>query len=157
MPGVPIEEHAAQVEHNCFRLASFSAHGCRAVHVPVRDEVLRHRKSCRVQIVQRSFGKRGLAVSLPAPVSVPPPEAPAAIPFLSALSQKTRIPFLSLALVLVLTAIFAAELKYGVEAPRGGTPSLRTLVALGGLSRELFLSGEGWPLFTAPLLHANPH
>src|SRR5579864_7891164 len=65
-----------------------------------------------------------------------------------------RIPFFSLGLFAILAAIFQIELNaagYGA----GGTPSLATIVALGGVSRELVQSGEWWRLFTAPLLHGS--
>jgi rhomboid protease GluP len=65
-----------------------------------------------------------------------------------------RVPFFSLGLLGLLFAIFQIELN-AAPYSSGGTPSLATIVALGGVSRELVQSGEWWRLFTAPLLHGS--
>jgi rhomboid protease GluP len=65
-----------------------------------------------------------------------------------------RVPLFSLGLFAVFVAIFQVELN-AAPYSAGGTPSLATIVALGGVSRVLVLSGEWWRLFTAPLLHAS--
>jgi rhomboid protease GluP len=68
-----------------------------------------------------------------------------------------RFPWLTFALLAVLAAFFAAEQILAVES--GGPllrPGIKTLLALGGLNRELVLGGGEWyRLFTAPLLHAD--
>src|SRR5581483_4344349 len=59
------------------------------------------------------------------------------------------------AILIALTAVFFAELKYGVGPARALTPDHRTLIALGGLSADLVRSGEWWRIFTAPMLHGS--
>jgi rhomboid protease GluP len=70
-----------------------------------------------------------------------------------------RLPWLTLALLAVLVAIFALENVFAIPPSASMQPSLATLFAMGGLSRIAILSdGEWYRLFTAPLLHANfPH
>ncbi len=68
-----------------------------------------------------------------------------------------RWPWLTTAIVALLVGVFAVELSYGIEpAVQPGTPALATLVALGGVSRDLVLSGQWWRVLTAPFLHASP-
>jgi rhomboid protease GluP len=78
--------------------------------------------------------------------------APAALP------EKTGRPLLTYLLVAALAAVFVVEQLF--PASPGGdllTPSVRTLVALGALSRPLVLEeGEWFRLFTAALLHGGP-
>jgi rhomboid protease GluP len=76
------------------------------------------------------------------------------VPALPATGPLARVPFFSLGLFAVLAAIFQVELN-AASYSAGGTPSLATIVALGGVSRELVQSGEWWRLFTAPLLHGS--
>jgi rhomboid protease GluP len=66
-----------------------------------------------------------------------------------------RLPVLTATMLAVLVAIFGGELAYAPpEAPL--TPSLTTLVALGGLMRDLVVQQHEWfRMFTAALLHAN--
>src|SRR5262245_58817821 len=54
-----------------------------------------------------------------------------------------RVPFFSLGFFAVLAAVFQIELSVAPYSA-GGTPSLSTLVAIGGVSRTLVLSGEWW-------------
>jgi rhomboid protease GluP len=55
-----------------------------------------------------------------------------------------------------LLAIFALELGFGIDPPNDLGPSIKTLIALGGLQYLLTIGhGEWWRLFTGPLLHAN--
>lgn len=68
-----------------------------------------------------------------------------------------RFPFVTVALLVTLVAIFACELIYSV-GPWSGLlePSIQTLVALGGLNKNLVLqSGEWYRIFSASLLHAD--
>jgi rhomboid protease GluP len=68
-----------------------------------------------------------------------------------------RFPFVTVALLVVLVALFACELIYSV-GPWSGllSPSIQTLVALGGLNKNLVLqSGEWYRLFSATLLHGD--
>jgi rhomboid protease GluP len=107
-----------------------------------------------------AFGKRvaqrpAVAVARPALATAPavaidddmPRQAPAI---------DLRIPVLSLVIILILFAVFWVEQAYPVSPGHGYEPSLRTIVALGGASRELVLGGgEWWRVFTAPLLHGD--
>lgn len=70
-----------------------------------------------------------------------------------------KLPWLTLALLGVLVAIFALEIQFAVQSSSGLSLSPASLFAFGGLSRSAVLSGGEWyRLFTAPLLHANlPH
>lgn len=70
---------------------------------------------------------------------------------------RERFPSLTIALLVVLAALFGCELIYGV-GPWSGllAPSIQTLVALGGLNKTLVLqSGEWHRIFSATLLHAD--
>jgi rhomboid protease GluP len=65
-------------------------------------------------------------------------------------------PVLTIAMLAVLAVVFGVEL---LSAPTESfaTPSIGTLVALGGLRGSLVSAhGEWWRLFTATLLHAGP-
>lgn len=64
-----------------------------------------------------------------------------------------RWPWLTAAMLAAQIAVFAFERLAGPGA--AGDPSLATLVAMGGVSRDLVASGEAWRLMTAPLLHAG--
>jgi membrane associated rhomboid family serine protease len=67
-----------------------------------------------------------------------------------------KLPWLTLALLAVLVAVFALEIRFAVQSTSGLSLSPASLFALGGLSRRAVLSGGEWyRLFTAPLLHAN--
>ncbi|HTO66302.1 MAG TPA: rhomboid family intramembrane serine protease [Bradyrhizobium sp.] len=74
----------------------------------------------------------------------------------AALPAKT-IPYATLGLVATLVAIFVAELSFGIEAPtKPLEPSIKTLIALGGLQYVLTIDqGQWWRVFTGPLLHLN--
>ena len=67
-----------------------------------------------------------------------------------------RPPVLTIIMLAILVAIFVGELEYA--PPQAGmTPSLDTLVALGGLMRNLVVERHEWfRIFTAALLHAYP-
>jgi rhomboid protease GluP len=80
---------------------------------------------------------------------IAPPDAPVGL-------AAFKLPWLTLALLAVLVAIFACENEFAVTPSVGSTPSIATLFALGALNRTAVLSGGEWyRLFTAPLLHAN--
>ncbi len=82
----------------------------------------------------------------------PPPERPCGVPGF-------RAPWLTAAILAVLVAVFAAERQaaavLGTAPGAPGSPSLATLVALGGSSRVLVESGQWHRLLSAPLLHAG--
>src|SRR5262249_4895447 len=69
-----------------------------------------------------------------------------------------RFRSLTVALIGLLVAIFAAELAFGIEPTKGFLePSLRTLLALGGLQYTAVVGSEEWyRMFLAPLMHAGP-
>jgi rhomboid protease GluP len=66
-------------------------------------------------------------------------------------------PVLTVLILLVLLALFAAEIAYGTGTPSDSLqPTIATLIAFGGLSKDLVLkSGEWYRLLSAPFLHAN--
>jgi rhomboid protease GluP len=78
------------------------------------------------------------------------PPAPAAL-------ARTRFPVLTCLLLALLAAAFGAEQALGI-GPSSGllAPSVRTLLALGGLNAELVLrAGEWYRVFSAALLHGD--
>jgi len=65
-------------------------------------------------------------------------------------------PLFTYALLAILVIVYACELVFGVDTPKNGSPSTRTLLVLGGTFRPSILAdGEWWRLFTAPFLHGN--
>jgi rhomboid protease GluP len=66
-------------------------------------------------------------------------------------------PALTVVILLVLFAVFAAEIVYGIgPATDLLQPTIATLVAFGGLSKDfVYGSGEWYRLLSAPFLHAN--
>jgi rhomboid protease GluP len=65
-------------------------------------------------------------------------------------------PWLTYALLASLAAVFACEIAFGLDPPTGlGTPSVRTLVMLGGSSRYLVTNGEWYRVISAAFLHAD--
>jgi rhomboid protease GluP len=66
-------------------------------------------------------------------------------------------PWLTYVLIFLLSVVFIAEQIFAVGPPASPlSPSLATLVALGGLTRPAVLgAGEWYRLFTAPLLHLD--
>jgi rhomboid protease GluP len=106
-----------------------------------------------------SFGKRGGARSAPAQSFARTPAAVPVEPSMQSVawpSWLSRIPFASLLITAALVVIFLAEVRHAADAGPGLAMSHSTLVAMGGLSRDL-VSGQGqwWRLFTAPLLHGS--
>lgn len=71
--------------------------------------------------------------------------------------ESTNIPFVTWMLMAVLAAIFVAEQLYAIEpSTEFLSPSIRTLLALGGLFQPLvFQAGEWYRIFTATLLHGD--
>src|ERR1700687_525419 len=97
-----------------------------------------------------SFGKRGAARPAALALQPVPDQSAAASP-----ARPWSFPRLTCVLLILLVAIFVAELAFGVDPAASLAPSHRTIIALGGLSGTLFHAGEWWRIFTAPLLHAN--
>ncbi|MGG6898578.1 rhomboid family intramembrane serine protease [Rhizobium sp. BR 315] len=68
---------------------------------------------------------------------------------------KTR-PVFTYSLIVILIGIYVAELKFGVAPPKDNTPSIQTLLVLGGTFPVRVLQhGEWWRLVTAGLLHGS--
>jgi rhomboid protease GluP len=98
------------------------------------------------------FGKRGTVARMTArPNAIDAKPLPVQ---LSAISE-SRIPFASLAILALLAFVFAVEMNHATpESP--GTPSLDTLISLGGIGHALvFEHGQWWRIFTAPLMHGS--
>jgi rhomboid protease GluP len=67
-----------------------------------------------------------------------------------------KLPWLTLAILAVLIEIFVVENMFPVTPGAALSPSVETLLAMGGLSHAAVLSnGEWYRLFTAPLLHGG--
>ncbi|MBX5225659.1 rhomboid family intramembrane serine protease [Rhizobium sp. NLR9b] len=67
-----------------------------------------------------------------------------------------RYPVFTYVLLAVLVAVYAGELAFGVEVSKAGSPSIRTLLVLGGTFRPSIVEGgEWWRLFTAPFMHGG--
>ncbi|KEA07535.1 rhomboid family intramembrane serine protease [Agrobacterium rhizogenes] len=65
-------------------------------------------------------------------------------------------PLFTYALIAVLVSVYAGELAFGVDAPDKDSPTIQTLLVLGGIFRNSILGdGQWWRLFTAPFLHGN--
>jgi len=60
-----------------------------------------------------------------------------------------RFPPVTVAILAVLTAIFALEIRFGALA------SPEAIIAFGALARERVVAGEYWRLLTAPWLHGG--
>jgi rhomboid protease GluP len=68
----------------------------------------------------------------------------------------TRKPVLTVAMLALLVVVFALEVKFPADGIVSTDPSIATLIAFGGLIRDLVIGqGEWYRLFTAPLLHGN--
>lgn len=87
------------------------------------------------------------------PIHPGPPEVP-----LPAVAIAPPVfPALTVLILLVLFAVFAAEISYGIgPATDFLQPTIATLVAFGGLSKAfVYDSGEWYRLLSAPFLHAS--
>src|SRR6516162_11957110 len=99
-------------------------------------------------------GRQVMAAAAPAaPVPSQRTSEPAA-----AVTDVARFPLLTLAMLGLLAAVFAAELAFGVEPTKGLLePSSRTLLPLGGLQYAAAVGSEEWyRMFLAPLMHVGP-
>ncbi len=90
-----------------------------------------------------------------APRTVAPAQAAASPANVAA--QPPRTPWLTLAILALLGAVFAAELAFAVEPARGLLePGARTLLALGGLQYVATVGSDEWyRMFLAPLMHTG--
>jgi membrane associated rhomboid family serine protease len=66
-----------------------------------------------------------------------------------------RGPWLTALLLGVFIAVYALELRLAVVPTRGFDPRIETLIALGGLNRQLVMGGEWYRMLTAPFLHGS--
>jgi rhomboid protease GluP len=82
----------------------------------------------------------------------PPPMVAA-----STAAGQMGFPYLTVAIIAVLCALFLAEVVFGVGPVTGlMQPSIETLVAFGGIYRPLILNNGQWTrLFSGPLLHVG--
>jgi len=108
-----------------------------------------------------SFGRRGSAPAVALPRRAMP-VLPSAMAVAEAAAEPTvteernNWPLLTTGILLVLIGLFWAEQKFAVDKASGFDPGLGTLIALGGMSRELvFVKGEWWRAFTATYLHGG--
>ncbi len=80
---------------------------------------------------------------------------PAAEPVADEEPRASRVPWVTIGMIALFTAIFFGEQTFAFEHG-GGTISWRSTMALGGVDRQLVVAeGQWWRLFTAPLLHAS--
>jgi len=102
-------------------------------------------RNSRQSLIERALRQPRLSGDALVPVT------PAALP------ETRRWPVLTLAMLAVLAAIFALEVNFPAEGGKPALePSITTLIAFGGLMRDLVVKhGEWFRLFTGPLLHAN--
>jgi rhomboid protease GluP len=92
------------------------------------------------KFVQNLLDSPREAVVMPEPVAVAP----------------RSFPWLTAAIIVLLAAIFAAELMLGVGGiDASKQPTVATLLAFGGEMGSLVRAGEWYRLFTAPLLHGG--
>ncbi|HEX2590324.1 MAG TPA: rhomboid family intramembrane serine protease [Rhizomicrobium sp.] len=95
------------------------------------------------------------AAATAAPVRASAPASPE-IESEAAVSSGMFVPWVTTGIMLAIIAVFWAELHYAVTPTKDMAPSLRTIVALGGVSRDLaFGKDEWWRIFTAPLMHGG--
>jgi len=88
-------------------------------------------------------------------ILVAPREADADLTPPAVITAPPAFPFLTVAILAVLFAVFAAEIVFGI-GPSTRVPTMATLVAFGGLARNLVLqSGEWYRLLSAPFVHAD--
>ncbi|WP_284315880.1 rhomboid family protein, partial [Labrys miyagiensis] len=85
------------------------------------------------------------------------PAAPNAVPEEAGRSLPPPLtrPYVTYGLIALLVAIYCAELTFAVSPNQGGSPSVQTLVVLGGMFQSLIWQGQWWRLVTATLMHAS--
>jgi rhomboid protease GluP len=87
----------------------------------------------------------------------PFPSGPPEVPMPAIAIAPPSFPALTVLILLTLFAVFAAEIVYGIgPAADLLQPTIATLVAFGGLSKDLVAKSDEWyRLLSAPFLHAN--
>jgi rhomboid protease GluP len=121
----------------------------------------------------KTFGRRGAAPGIQRPLLRPtitaavsaaavapavalesgPPAHEATIPEKSLIAD---LPLLTAGLIVLLMVIFALEKHWAFDIGKDGSLSLHSLIAFGGVSRDLVVgSGQWWRIALAPLLHAS--
>jgi rhomboid protease GluP len=109
-----------------------------------------------------AFGKRNVGATRAAfapssgKVLSPSPAKPSETSASSPTTSTSRIPYLSLAIFVLLCTVYGSEIAFDLNNTWGIlAPSRNTVIALGGLSGRMVGLGEWWRLFTGPLLHPN--
>lgn len=101
---------------------------------------------------------RGLYVKFVEKLLVNPREPDSALVPRIVASSERSFPILTTLILALLIAVYAIEVKYGVSFGKDKlSPTIATLIALGGLSGSLVhQNSEWWRLLSAPFLHVNP-
>jgi len=116
----------------------------------------------------RTFGRRGAAPRFASPVARPataaavpiePDREPSAVDIhemIGGRSLLADIPLLTAGMILFLLIVFTVERRLAFDVGRDGTLSLQSLLAFGGISRDLVVgSGQWWRVGLAPILHLS--
>ncbi|HUI94205.1 MAG TPA: rhomboid family intramembrane serine protease [Xanthobacteraceae bacterium] len=117
----------------------------------------------------RTFGRRGAPTRFASPVPRPAaaaisrttiePSSPAVDidDMTGARSLLADIPFLTAGIILFLLIVFTIEWRLAFDVGWDGSLSVQSLLAFGGLSRDLVVgSGQWWRVGLAPILHLGP-
>jgi rhomboid protease GluP len=137
------------------RLKFFKRSSLRSKVVPsamivdtVSGEVWNSDKTWVSKGIYHGFVEKLLAAPREADAELTPPNIAVA---------EQSFPILTAAILVVLCAVFAAEVAYGIGPPtKPLQPAIATLVAFGGLIGSLVLqSGQWYRLFSAPFLHLD--
>lgn len=114
------------------------------------------RRGAAPRIASPSFQPARVAVAAPAP-AVEQPAEPSMFDWAIRDNKLIAdIPFLTFGLILFLVLVFMLERRVAFDIGDGSQLSLRSLIALGGTSRDLVVgSGQWWRIALAPILHSS--
>lgn len=138
--GAPTDQDHARLKH--FRRASIFSKGLlTACHVDATTRQLwRNRWQWSRTTAQRALAAPTVSkAELQAKLA----EAPTLV--------RRKTPFVTWGILALLAAVFILEMT----ASDGATPSLITLISLGGINQKLVAGGEWWRAISATVLHAN--